>query len=92
MPRNVPVKLTENEYRRTIRLAHQLRDADGPVTLRYVKRPKAKGLPGEPGEITGTVHAFPGLAGYDTFSVDIVSDDPNRGIRTINLVRVKEII
>lgn len=84
--RNIPKPLRPEEYQRVLvhtrDLARAFRD-DSPVTLNYTKRN------GQESSSHGKVDGFVGNAMMDTFSVNIV--DVNKGIRTINLVRVKEI-
>lgn len=85
--RNVPVPLRPDEYQVVLQHTRTLAIAfndDVPVTLTYTKRN------GQDSSSHGKVDGFVGNAMMDTFSVNIV--DVNKGIRTINLVRVKDII
>lgn len=84
MPRNPALPLSDDERRSTIGLAKDIAAHKGPVVLTYVKRD------GKGGRAEGTFDSFVGKAGFDTFSANIVTAD--RGIRTINLCRVKTLV
>lgn len=87
MPRNIPKPLTVDQYHYVLGLTRRLADAfsqDDVVTLNYTKRN------GMSSSSTGKVEGFVGNAMMDTFSVQIV--DKVKGIRTINMVGIKEII
>lgn len=84
--RNIPRPLRPDEYQYTLSVMRELAGAfndDVPVTVHYVKRN------GTESSSHGKVDSFPGKAGFDTLSVNIV--DEVKGIRTINLVRIKRI-
>lgn len=87
MPRNVAKPLTTEQYHRVLGYTRELADRfnhDESVTLNYVKRN------GSDSSSTGKVEGFVGNAMMDTFSVQIV--DVVKGIRTINMVGIKEIV
>jgi hypothetical protein len=85
--RNEPKPLTRTQLAdvlaRTKTLAGAFND-DQSVTLVYVKRD------GTTSSSTGKIDGFIGNAMMDTFSVNIV--DTAKGIRTVNVVRIKSII
>lgn len=84
MPRNPAIPLSASDRLATIGLVKSISEHGGPIRVTYGKRDGTKGT------AQGTVDSFPGKAGFDTHSVNIVTED--RGIRTINLVRVNTLV
>lgn len=84
--RNQPKPLRPDEWERVRGMVDKLAQAfayEEPVTLVYEKRN------GRMSSSTGFVDSFPGKAGFDTFSVKVITAD--KGPRTINLKGVREI-
>jgi hypothetical protein len=84
MPRNIAKPVSDDVKRATIGLVHDMRDHAGPVRINYTKRN------GERKTYTGYVQGFPGVAGMDTFSVNLKTQD--EGTKTLNLCRIDMLV